>query len=61
MSPSEENPEKGSSLLTREERSSRLMEMVKDTTLRVQKEPEDLAFALPEPPTCRRRKENRAA
>ena len=43
----EGQPQKGSSLLATEERSSRLMERVKDTTLRVQKEPEDLAFVWP--------------
>lgn len=42
-----EHQETGSSLLAKEEKSSRLMEMVKETTLRVQKEPEDLVFVWP--------------
>ena len=42
-----ERPETGSSLLAREEKSARLMETVKGTALRVQKEPEDLVFVWP--------------
>jgi len=43
----ESDQEKGSTLLTREMQSDRLRELVKDTPLRVQKEPEDLAFVWP--------------
>jgi hypothetical protein len=43
----DEHLERGSSLLTREAESDRLKDLVKDTTLRVQKEPEDLAFVWP--------------
>jgi Cytochrome b(C-terminal)/b6/petD len=44
---SKELQETGSSLLEKEENSSRLMDKVKESTLRVQKEPEDLAFVWP--------------
>jgi len=42
-----EHEERGSHFLEKELNSSRFMEKVKETTLRVQKEPEDLAFVWP--------------